>query len=258
MGSKIYLASCFGAALIACVSTVYSNVILEETIDKSVSQALLQSNQDMLLAFEQSKPKTHQERLMKSSRVFEHTIYLADKFYNGDLMADSLVSYTNQAYSAIMSNLYSSKFYLKLNELNRSDLAIKTYTDAYGDKVFTDDISQVTGAVIQGKYNLDLAQGSIFTEVIASGGIDASYLYMVNDFVPHPTCDKGSVPVVVFGELYPDGSQPYGALTEPEEKGWRVGFKDISPLSEAALQNRIMLQTACRFIGQEEQVEMTD
>jgi len=248
MRANIYLAGCFGAALVACGSTVYSNMLIKESIELSVDKALIESSKHLVVAFEQSKPKTHQERLMKSQRVFEHTVYLADKYYDGDLMAEPLVRYSDNAYSDIMANVYNSMFYSKLAGMDRSDLSVKTYTQINNEKIFTDDISKVTGAVIQGKYNIDLATGSIFTDVIASGGINSTYLYMVNDFVPHPQCAEGGIPVVVFGELYPDGSKPYGATTSPEASGWRVGFKDIDPLSDTALQNRIMLQTACRIV----------
>jgi len=254
MKAEFYLVGCLGAAIIACCSTVYSNMLIPETIDISVDRALIESNKNLVVAFEQSKPKTHQERLMKSQRVFEHSVYLADKFYGGDLMVEPLVRYSDKAYSNIMANAYNSMFYTKLDDLDRSDLAIKTYTDINGEKIFTNDMSKVTGAVIQGKYNIDLAAGSIFTQVIASGGINSSYLYMVNDFVPHPTCPNGGLPVVVFGELYPNDSRPFGATTSPEASGWRVGFKDVEPMSEMALQNRIMLQTACRVVEQETEV----
>jgi hypothetical protein len=206
--------------------------------------------------FKTMKPETYQELMVKSDRIFSHVTFLAEKKYNGNIFHADLVDYADRAYDSVMSNMYENVFYKRLYDAGVKQFSVQPFEiSSSGEYLYGEDVMHENGVFIRNKYHLEMKGESIYSRL---KDIPAGIMLMNNDLLLYPKCEKGYRPFVIFGELYPSGGRTYGVNLYTENKGWRVSFKDIDILSDKALQNRLIFQTACQIIPGEEPLKDVD
>lgn len=206
--------------------------------------------------FKTMKPETYQELMVKSDRIFSHVTFLAEKKYDGNIFHPDLVDYADRAYDSVMSNMYENVFYKRLHDAGVNQMSVKPFEiTSTGEYLYGKDVTYESGVFIRDRYHLEMKGDSIYSRL---KDIPAGVMLMNNDLLLYPECKAGFRPYVIFGELYPKGGEAYGVNLHTENKGWRVSFKDIDILSDKALQNRLVFQTACQKLpGLETKPEVT-
>ena len=230
------------------LTTVYMTNELESTLTKQIGEAKSDIESNLYKSFKSNKPDSYQEIIVKSDRILNHTKYLADKYFSGNILAPKLAQYASKAFDEVMLNTYNNLFYAKLDAAGIEQSTIQLYKKSGEGKVFSENVTLADGALIRDKYYLDISNGSMFGDLVKEGSISTTYLYMVNDLIVYPKCAVAESPVIIFGELYPEDSEILGAELIPEARGWRVTYADAGPLSSQALKNRLIHQTACRSL----------
>lgn len=200
--------------------------------------------------FKTMKPDTYQELLVKSDRIFSHVLYLAEKKYDGDIFHPDLIDYADRAYDSVMENMYENMFYKRIYEAGAQLAVVKPFEiNSFGEYVYGDDVINEDGILIRNKYYMNMKGDSIYSRL---KDIPAGIMLMNNDLLTYPQCEAGMRPFVIFGELYQKNGKTHGVNLVTENRGWRVNFKNVDLLSDEALQNRLIFQTACQDIpGQE-------
>jgi hypothetical protein len=227
----------------------YSTVKIDEANNKLMNEISLIEERVLLNIkkdFKTMKPETYQELLVKSDRIFSHVIFLAEKKYNGNIMHPDLIDYADRAYDSVMVNMYENMFYKRVYEAGAELSLVKPFEVlSSGEYLFGDDVISEEGVVIRDKYFMDMKSDSIYSRLKT---IPAGIMLMNNDLLVYPQCEKGTRPFVIFGELYQQGGSAHGVNLSTENNGWRVSFKDKNILSDEALENRLIFQTACQNI----------
>ena len=241
------------STVIFSIISITTNIFVTKHIQKSVSEdvqamfAQLEPSieRKLINKIKNLKPESYQEALIQSNRLLMHVKFLSEKFYNGDILAKELSIYADNAYEAMMENAINNQFYATLSNANISAPPIKYFyfDNESGSRIFSDDI-QPDGVLVRNKYFMNIPKGSVFASVVEQ--IPTSYLNMVNDVVVYPECGENKEPIIVYGELYTENSEPYGVTLTNENVGWRIGFEGIHPMSTEALENRVIVTTACR------------
>jgi hypothetical protein len=222
---------------------------LTSEIEQIEDRVLLNIKKD----FKTMKPDTYQELLVKSDRIFSHVMYLAEKKYDGNILHPDLVDYADRAYDSVMENMYENMFYKRIYEAGAQLAVMKPFEiNSMGDYVYGDDVFTEDGVVIRDKYYMDMKGGSIYSRL---KDIPAGIMLMSNDLLVYPQCEKGMRPFVIYGELYQKGGKSHGVNLMTENNGWRVSFKDVDVLSDTAMQNRLIFQTACQNIPGQQPVD---
>lgn len=228
-----------GLAYTVTKSDKLTNDLISE-FSQIENRVLLNIKQD----FKTMKPETYQELIVKSERIFSHVTYLAEKKYDGNIFHPELVDYADRAYDAVMSNMYENVFYKRLHDAGVNQLSVKPFEiSPTGEYLYGKDVTYESGVFIRNRYHLEMKGDSIYSRL---KNIPAGIMLMNNDLLLYPECKAGFRPYVIFGELYPKGGEAYGVNLYTENKGWRVSFKDVDIISDKALQNRLVFQTACQ------------
>ena len=233
--------------------SITTGVLVAQHIKESVSENTAQMfnklepsiETKLMRKIKNLRPESYQEALIQSNRLLMHVKFLADKFHSGDILATELSTYADNAYEAMMENAINNEFYSTLANANITVPPIKYFhiDKDSGSRIFSNEVKP-DGVMVRNKYFMNIPKGSVFANVVEQ--IPTSYLNMVNDIVPYPECAKDNEPVIVYGELYTEDSAPFGVSLTNENIGWRVGFEGVHPMSKAALENRVIVTTACR------------
>lgn len=191
------------------------------------------------------KPDSYEEILVKSDRILLHVEYLAERFFDGNILAVELTKYADKAYEELMSNSYRNMFYSRMDELGikHKKMTLFRYKQD-GSILFGDNLPEPTGVYIRDKYFMELKSDAVFAQIINK--LPSVRLLMMNDLIPYPKCAQDELPIAVFGELYTARSMTYGVKLRTEIDGWRISFDNVDPLDTNALSNRVIYQTACR------------
>ena len=219
---------------------------IESTLIKATSQIELNIYKKLNKDIRSFKPQTHQELISKSSRILNHVVYIANKRYEGDIMHPNIIKYADSVYDEIMKNMYENSFYTSLAKkgVNYSGSKLFEITDN-GDILYGADVEKPTGVMLRNKYYLETNGNAIYQQLIDK--IPSTIMLMMNDLIPYPSCKENEEPIIIYGELYPEGSHTLGVDLKTEINGWRINYKNIDIEDTAAMVNRVIYQTACRL-----------
>ena len=109
-----------GLGLIGCAN-IYITYSMAEIQNDQLTNAMVEVEEKVAKKlykdFKSNKPDSYQEIIVKSDRILNHALYLANQNYAGNLLNEDIALYASNAYDEIMGNTYNNLFYAKLTSL---------------------------------------------------------------------------------------------------------------------------------------------